>query len=29
MIFKKGEVVAQRMGAASLSVLDGFVQQNL
>ncbi|AEV30661.1 thioredoxin [Sphaerochaeta pleomorpha str. Grapes] len=29
MIFKKGEVVAQRMGAASLSVLDGFVSQNL
>jgi thioredoxin 1 len=29
MIFKKGEVVAQRMGAASLSVLEGFVTQNL
>ena len=29
MIFKKGEIVAQRMGAASLSVLYGFVSQNL
>ena len=29
VIFKKGEVVAQRMGAASLSVLDSFVSQNL
>lgn len=29
MMFKKGEIVAQRMGAASLSVLDGFVSQNL
>ncbi|MDT4762314.1 thioredoxin [Sphaerochaeta sp. PS] len=29
MIFKKGEVVAQRMGAASLAVLEGFVNQNL
>ncbi|MFA7129010.1 MAG: thioredoxin [Sphaerochaeta sp.] len=29
MIFKKGEVVAQRMGAASLVVIEGFVTQNI
>jgi thioredoxin 1 len=29
MIFKAGEVVAQRMGAASLAVLEGFVNQNI
>ncbi|MDD3903573.1 MAG: thioredoxin [Sphaerochaeta sp.] len=29
MIFKKGEVVAQRMGAASLAVIEGFVTQNI
>lgn len=29
MLFKKGEVVDQRLGAASFSVLEGFVLQNL
>ncbi len=29
MIFKNGEVVDQRIGAASLSVLEGFVKQHL
>ena len=29
MIFKNGEVVAQRMGAASLAVIEGFVNQNI
>ncbi len=29
MIFKGGEVVDQRMGAASLAVIEGFVSQHL
>ncbi|MGH0052451.1 MAG: thioredoxin [Sphaerochaetaceae bacterium] len=29
MLFKDGEVVDQRMGAASLSVIEGFVKQHL
>ncbi|HKL60620.1 MAG TPA: thioredoxin [Sphaerochaeta sp.] len=29
MIFKNGEVVDQRIGAASFSVLEGFVKQHL
>jgi thioredoxin 1 len=29
MIFKGGEVVDQRMGAASLAVIEGFVAQHL
>lgn len=29
MIFKNGEVVDQRIGAASLSVLEGFVKEHL
>lgn len=29
MLFKGGEVVAQRMGAASLSVIEGFVAEFL
>lgn len=29
MIFKNGEVVDQRIGAASLAVLEGFVKQHL
>ncbi|MGE4454074.1 MAG: thioredoxin [Sphaerochaeta sp.] len=29
MLFKNGEVVDQRMGAASLSVIEGFVKQHL
>ena len=29
MIFKNGEVVDQRIGAASLSVLEGFVKKHL
>lgn len=29
MLFKKGEVVDQRMGAASLAVIEGFVKQHL
>lgn len=29
VVFKGGEVVAQRMGAASLSVIEGFVAENL
>ncbi len=29
MLFKGGEVVDQRMGAASLSVIEGFVKQHL
>ena len=29
MVFKDGEVVGQRLGAASLSVIEGFVEQYL
>jgi thioredoxin 1 len=29
MIFKNGEVVDQRIGAASLAVIEGFVKQHL
>ncbi len=29
MLFKGGEIVDQRMGAASLSVIEGFVKQHL
>ncbi|HQB54529.1 MAG TPA: thioredoxin [Sphaerochaeta sp.] len=29
MVFKNGEVVGQRLGAASLSVIEGFVKQYL